>query len=246
VVAKVRERLSSRKQAAQKTDVEKFNLKKLSDMEVRKQFQIEISNRFEALENLNDSEDINRAWENIKEKREISAKEMLGLYRQKQHKPWFDEECSQVLGQRKQAKLQWLQDPNQSNLGDVNNARHEGSRYFRKKRREYLKAKINELQTNSKNENIRQLYRGISDFKKGYQPRTNIVKDEKGDLVADYHSILARWRNYFSQLLNVLGDNDVRQTEIHTAEPLVLLRLKWLLKSLKGTNDRVLIRFQQN
>jgi len=47
------------------------------------------------------------------------------------------------------------------------------------------------------------------------------VKDDKGDLVADSHSILARWRNYFSQILNVHGINDVRQTEIHTAEPLV-------------------------
>ena len=48
------------------------------------------------------------------------------------------------------------------------------------------------------------MYRDINDFKKGYQPRTNVVKDEKGDLVADSHSIVARWRNYFSQLLNVL------------------------------------------
>jgi hypothetical protein len=39
-------------------------------------------------------------------------------------------------------------------------------------------------------------------------------------LVADSHSILARWRNHFSQLLNTQGVNDVRQTEIHTAEPL--------------------------
>jgi hypothetical protein len=58
-------------------------------------------------------------------------------------------------------------------------------------------------------------------LKNSYQPRTNIVKDEKGNLVADSHSILVRWRNYFSQLLNVHGDSDVRQTEIHTAEPLV-------------------------
>jgi hypothetical protein len=57
--------------------------------------------------------------------------------------------------------------------------------------------------------------------KKGYQPRTHIVKDAKGNLVADCHSILTRWRNYFSQLLNVHRDSDVRQTEIHTAEPLV-------------------------
>jgi hypothetical protein len=44
--------------------------------------------------------------------------------------------------------------------------------------------------------------------------------DEKGDLIADYHSIMVRWRNYFSQLLNVHGVN-VRQAETHTAEPLV-------------------------
>ena len=45
----------------------------------------------------------------------------------------------------------------------------------------------------------------INDFKKGYQPRTIIVKDEKGDLVADSHSIMTRWRNYFSQLLKSLN-----------------------------------------
>jgi hypothetical protein len=53
--------------------------------------------------------------------------------------------------------------------------------------------------------NIRDLYRCINDFKKGYQPRTLIVKDEKGDLIADSHSTMARWRNYFSQILNVRG-----------------------------------------
>ena len=99
----------------------------------------------------------------------------------------------------------------------------------------YLKAKIEELGTNSKIINIRDLYRGISDFKKGYQPRTNIAKDKTGDLVTGSYSILARWRNYFSQLLNVHGVHNARQTETHTAEPPVpepsALRLRWLLKS---------------
>jgi len=76
----------------------------------------------------------------------------------------------------------------------------------------YLKAKIEELETNSKVNNVR----GINDFKKGYQPRTIIVKDKKGELVANPHSIMARWRNYFSQQLNVHEDNDVRQAEIHS------------------------------
>ena len=61
----------------------------------------------------------------------------------------------------------------------------------------------------------------ICDFKKGYQPRTNIVKNEKRGLFTDCHSILARWRIHFSQLLNVHWVNEVRQTEIHTTEALV-------------------------
>jgi len=64
-------------------------------------------------------------------------------------------------------------------------------------------------------------HRGIIHFTKGYQPRTNIVRDEKGDLFTDSHSILTRWRNHFCQLFNVHGVSDVRQTEIHTAEPLL-------------------------
>ena len=67
------------KQAAQTFDVERFNLRKLSALEVRKQYQIEITNNFAALENLNDNEDINRAWENMKENIKTSAKESLGL-----------------------------------------------------------------------------------------------------------------------------------------------------------------------
>ena len=73
--------------------MERFNLRKLNEPEVGKQYQIEITNRFAALKNLSDDEDINRAWENIKENIKTSTKESLGLHEMKQHKPWFDEEC---------------------------------------------------------------------------------------------------------------------------------------------------------
>jgi len=52
------------------------------------------------LENVNESEDINRVGENIKENSKTSAKESLGLYVFKQHKSWFDEECSRFLEQK--------------------------------------------------------------------------------------------------------------------------------------------------
>jgi hypothetical protein len=55
-----------------------------------------------------------------------------------------------------------------------------------------MKAKIGDLETKSKIKNIRDMYRGINDFRKGYQPRTNIVKDETGYSITDSHTILAR------------------------------------------------------
>ena len=71
----------------------------------------------------------------------------------------------------------------------MTNVRREASKHFRNKKNAYLKAKIEDFETNSKITIIRDLYRGISDFKKGYQPRTNIVKDETGDLVTGSYSI---------------------------------------------------------
>jgi hypothetical protein len=65
VVATFMERLAVSQRAVKKFDVEIFNLRKVSELEIRKQYQIKISNKFTNLENLSDSENINRAWENI-------------------------------------------------------------------------------------------------------------------------------------------------------------------------------------
>jgi hypothetical protein len=62
---------------------------------------------------------------------------------------------------------------------------------------------------NSKNKNIRDLYRRIKEFK----------KEENGDLIADSHTFCTR-KNY-SQSLNIHRISDVKQTEIHIAEPLI-------------------------
>jgi hypothetical protein len=97
------------------------------------------------LENVSGDEDINRAWESIRENIKSSAKESLGLHEMKQHKPWFDEECLGISDQRKQAKMQWIQDPSQNNVDNMNNVRRDASRHFRNKQKAYLKAKIEEF-----------------------------------------------------------------------------------------------------
>jgi hypothetical protein len=103
-----------------------------------------------------------------------------------------------------------LQNPSQIYGHNLKNLRCETSRTFRYKKREYIKGKINELETNTENKNIRDLYRGINKFKKGYQPRINIIKDKNGNLLADPQSVLNRWKNFFIQVLNVHGVHNVR------------------------------------
>ena len=108
------------------------------------------------MENLSDDKDINRAWENIKENKhhiscillvslssphikeniKTSAKESLGMHELKQHKPWFDEECLGFLDQRKQVKMQWIQDPSQITVDNLNNVRCDANRHFRNKKEE--------------------------------------------------------------------------------------------------------------
>jgi hypothetical protein len=88
--------------------------------------------------------------------------------------------------------LQWLQDPSEITADNLSYIRCDGSRHFRNNKRDHVKDKINVLATNHKNNNIRDLYNGINEFKRDYQPRSNLVKDENGDLLADFYNILNR------------------------------------------------------
>jgi len=66
-----------------------------------------------------------------------------------QHKPYFDKEFLSFLDPKKQTKMQWLQNPSQSNVDNIKNVTREASRHFRNKKKEYLKAKSEEFETNS-------------------------------------------------------------------------------------------------
>jgi 50S ribosomal subunit-associated GTPase HflX len=80
VVAKLRERLAVSKQTAHRIHMERFSRKNLNEIEGKEQYCVEIANKFAALENLDTEVDVHKAWETIREKIKISAKESLGYY----------------------------------------------------------------------------------------------------------------------------------------------------------------------
>jgi hypothetical protein len=97
VAAKIRERIAVNKQGSHKFHMERFNLKKLNEVEGKEHDRIELSNRFAAFKDLDAEVEINTVWETIRDNIKISAKESLGYYEFKKHKPWFDEGCSELL-----------------------------------------------------------------------------------------------------------------------------------------------------
>jgi hypothetical protein len=77
-------------------------------------------NGFAALEDLDTEVEINSAWESIRENIKFSATESQGYFELNKHKPWLDQGCSK-LDQRKQGKLQRLQDQSAINGDNLNN-----------------------------------------------------------------------------------------------------------------------------
>jgi hypothetical protein len=112
VVAKVRERLAVNIQRSHRFHMERSNLKKLNEVEGKEQYHLELLYRFAALEGLDTEVEMNSAWEMIRENKKFQPMR-VGYCELKKHKPWFDQAFSKLVDERKQANLQWLQDPSE-------------------------------------------------------------------------------------------------------------------------------------
>jgi phosphomevalonate kinase len=97
VVAKVREKLAVNRQRSHKFHMERLNLKKLNEVEGKEQFCVEVSDRFAALEDLDEEVEINSSSETIRQNIKNLAQESLGYSELEKHKPRFDKGCSKVL-----------------------------------------------------------------------------------------------------------------------------------------------------
>jgi hypothetical protein len=103
-MAKLKERLAVSKQTMHRVRMERFNVKKLNEVEGKKQYHIQISNRFAALENLDTEVDNNKTWENIRENIKFQQKR-VHYYELKQDKPCFDEEMLKIVRSKERRQI---------------------------------------------------------------------------------------------------------------------------------------------
>jgi hypothetical protein len=109
VVAEVRVRLAVSKRMVKKMDMERFNIKKLNEKEIKEKYRVTIKNKLTALKNLEDNGDIighGKLFERTSNFLVFSAKESIGLCESKHHKSLSDRECLKLADLREQARLQ--------------------------------------------------------------------------------------------------------------------------------------------
>ena len=163
-----------------------FDTDKLMEDTVRREYQVELRNRFDVLRLLSEDEeveDINEAWGNIRSSVMDAAQESIGYRERRIGDHWFDNECREAAKQGMEARMLSLQ--NRGNViyreNFVNNRRNT-SRVDRRKKRNALNKEIGEIDKSGREGRFKDSYRGIRKIKNGYQARSKIVRGTDGSV----------------------------------------------------------------
>lgn len=114
----------------------------------------------------------------------------------------MDHECIEKVEKKNAAHKTYLERPTRMKRKEYEEARREAKRIFRSKKRKYLNALVLQMEQDFKRDNLREAYRAMNLFKKGYISRSTICRNKERAMVAGKKNVLNRWREYFDQLLN--------------------------------------------
>lgn len=164
------------------------------------------------LEKLTEEGTIEEIWTNIKTKIEKTAKKCSKEIR-KEWKEWFDTECKRELEVRRKLRLKMLQEATQETKNLYEQQRRKTKTLLRRKKREYYENLLKQIEEDHKNNEIRNLYKGVKKERRGYQSRPICCKDKEGQIIAGEEEVLHRWKEYFDQLLNGNGEMEKETKE---------------------------------
>ena len=139
-----------------------------------------------------------------------ALEDTLGYKRATEKKEWFDSVYERVIGERKQARMKMLQRETRATRQEYEDKRRIAKKKeCKKKKQEFEKTRLEELNNCHKEEEVRIMYKGIKEIKRGWQPQTNLCRDKAGNFIGDKNEILKRWEEYFKELLNSSEQADI-------------------------------------
>ena len=158
-------------------------------------------------------------WKSIKDNIRLNADQIIGHILPRKRNDWFDDECKTALDNKNEAYKNYLQRPTRAKRQIYEDLRRTANKLCRHKKRRILNDKLIELDDNFKSKNIRNAFKIAKSIKTGYVAKTNLVKDETGQILSNSDKIKTRWQEYFQQLLNPTNmDYQEVERESNTSE----------------------------
>lgn len=238
VVMKYRQRISmTRKMKGKKQ--EKFNVRKLSNKDIRDNYGRTLDARIEDeyLKNI-ERDSVEEKWETYKNVIINSADETLGREERKNEKEWFDEECETLVGEKNKAREKLIAHYTRNNEKIYRQKKKLTKNTIRAKKRNLEKEKIQEVEDLSGIGDIRGMYSRLTSIRREYQPRTAFCRGKNGNLVGKEDEILERWAEYFENLLNrkeavgqIEDDLEIQQNDYN---PVGLGEVEEAIKNLRS------------
>ncbi|KAF6211867.1 hypothetical protein GE061_012383 [Apolygus lucorum] len=197
VKAKVRHRLSNAQKGKSASRI-KWNVDKLKDEAVRKEYQDNLSAKIPShLE----SPSTNELWTDIKVAVLESAKETLGEESKTGNEEWFDQECEALINEKNNKRRTWIQRDTRGTREAYNTSRRLANYACRRKKRAWENSKYSNMESLNEANESRKFYHAVNMMRKGYQPKLTACKDRHGQLIEDEGQVMERWADHFSTVL---------------------------------------------
>lgn len=233
--------------------MEHLDTEKLQDKTIKNNFQAQLANRLSVLQTLDDDdklENLDDQWRELAMAVKDASEVGIGYKPQQKNKQWFDEDCASAVVTRKKVRMLSLQNPNDPDLRQsMIDTRKATKKIIRQKKREFINTELDIIEQDRREGRIRKHYLGINKIKKGYQPRSQMIKDVDGKLLTNPNEVVKRWKEHFEQLLNrpeppsqLLDDEPIFGPEMEVPEPTieeVTVAIKFLKNNKSPGSDNI-------
>ncbi len=224
-LVKVRFRARIRTKMNKKEVVKRFDIDKLKDMEIRKQYVEKLEERIiEGMEV--EPASINDTWSRIKQEVESVAAETIGWRTGGIRNDWYDEECKLATQAKNQARLRTLDSgATRSTKLEYKSKRNKERKLLRKKKEESEKEVFVQIKSLAETRDTRKLYQKVKNVKNGFTQQPQLCKDKNGVVLAEEEQCMKRWTEYFRELLcqgqstEEESEPNIQWNTQHVAEP---------------------------
>ncbi|XP_039297864.1 uncharacterized protein LOC120354582, partial [Nilaparvata lugens] len=186
----------------------KFDCEKLlKNQSLKEAYQQRSQDKLEEYQHAGDTT-AEQKWKNLRHSIVMSAQETIGYKRKEVRNTWIDEECIQALEERNKARISMLNRRTRATMNLFQEKRSSARQVCRRKKRDFEKRKLEEIMAYAETKDARKMYLRIREGKAGFQPRTNFCTDKEGNLIGGEEEVIERWKEYFSDLLGEIAEED--------------------------------------